>query len=262
MNTDITQLDWSWVTSHAAAWALVLARVFGTCMTAPAIVVPGLEWRFRLVLALMLGALIAPVVEPRIVPMELSAKLVWIAATEVIVGGLLGWSAALIVAAARQAGELVSAQAGLSAAALFDPATGDELTPLGHLYGLIALAIFLTLDGPLMLVGAMIESYQAVPAGGYVITAETVTQAFAQVGEALALSLSAAAPPAIALYLAGIVMGWIARLAPAVPILAHSLPVRALLGIVLVSLSLAALTATFSQSWTHRAEWPVTIHLP
>ena len=50
-----------------------------------------------------------------------------------------------------------------------------------------------------MLVGSMIESYQAVPAGGFVITAETVTQVFAQVGEAFALSLHAAAPPAIAL---------------------------------------------------------------
>jgi flagellar biosynthesis protein FliR len=178
-------------------------------------------------------------------------------ATEVIVGGLLGWSAALIVAAARQAGELVSAQAGLSAAALFDPATGDELTPLGHLYGLIALAVFLALDGPVMLVGAMIESYLAVPAGGFVITAETVTQVFAQVGEAFALSLRAAAPPAIALCLAGIVMGWIGRLSPAVPILAHSLPVRAILGIVLVALTVGALAATLSQSWTHWATWLV-----
>jgi flagellar biosynthesis protein FliR len=262
MNTDITQLDWSWVTCHAAVWALVLARVFGVCMTAPAFVIPGLEWRFRLALALTLGALIAPAVEPRIVPVALSAKLVWMAATEVLVGGLLGWSAALIVAAARQAGELVSAQAGLSAAALFDPATGDELTPLGHLYGLIALAAFLTLDGPIMLVGAMIESYQAVPAGGFVITTETVTPFFAQVGKALALSLRAAAPPAIALCLAGIVMGWIGRLAPAVPILAHSLPVRAILGIVLVALSLVALAATFSQSWTHWAAWPVPSHSP
>jgi flagellar biosynthesis protein FliR len=111
-----------------------------------------------------------------------------------------------------------------------------------------------------MLVGAMIESYQTVPPGGFAITAETVTQAFAQLGDALGLSLRAAAPPAIALALAGIVMGWIGRLAPAVPILAHSLSVRAILGIVLVSLSLAALAATFSQSWTHWAQWLIPSH--
>jgi flagellar biosynthesis protein FliR len=259
MNTDFTQLDWYWVSSHAAVWALVLARVFGVCMTAPAIVVPGLEWRFRLALTLMLGILIAPAVELGVVPMAFGPSVAWMAAMELILGGLLGWSATLIVAAARQAGELVSAQAGLSAAALFDPATGDELTPLGHLYGLIALVVFLGLDGPLMLVGSMIESYQTVPPGVYVITTESVAQVFAQVGGSLALSVRAAAPPAIALALAGIVLGWIGRLAPAVPILAHSLPIRALLGIVLVSLSLAALAATFSQSWTHWAQWPLAI---
>jgi flagellar biosynthesis protein FliR len=56
---------------------------------------------------------------------------------------------------------------------------------------------------------------------------------------------------------AGIVMGWIGRLAPAVPILAHSLPVRAILGIVLVSLSLGVLATTFSHLWTLWAEWLV-----
>ena len=50
---------------------------------------------------------------------------------EVLVGAALGWSAALIVAGARQAGEVVGRQAGLSAAALFDPEAGDELTPAG-----------------------------------------------------------------------------------------------------------------------------------
>ena len=64
-------------------------------------------------------------------------------------GAALGWSAALIVAGARQAGELVGLQAGLSPAALLDPEAAEELTPLGHLYGLVALAVFLALDGPL-----------------------------------------------------------------------------------------------------------------
>ena len=71
---------------------------------------------------------------------------------EVLTGGVLGWSAALIVAGARLAGELVAAQAGLSTATLIDPETGEELTPLGRLYGWIALAVFLALDGPLVLV--------------------------------------------------------------------------------------------------------------
>ena len=55
-------------------------------------------------------------------------------------------------------------------------------------------------------------------------------------------------------------MGWIGRLAPAVPLLALSLPVRSILGIVLVFLSLGTLAATLSQAWTlgpWSGSWPV-----
>ena len=62
--------------------------------------------------------------------------------TEVLVGAGIGWSASLVIAGARQAGEIVGAQAGLSAAALFDPEAGEDLTALGHLYGLVALGVF------------------------------------------------------------------------------------------------------------------------
>ena len=92
-----------------------------------------------------------------------------------------------MIAGARLAGELIAAPAGFSTAALFDPETGEEMTVLGRLYGWIALAVFLTLDGPLILVRALVESYQAVPAGRLLISWTTVAMAFAQVGSALAL---------------------------------------------------------------------------
>jgi flagellar biosynthetic protein FliR len=253
MNMDLTHLDQFWIVAHAPVWVLVLARVSGVCMTAPVTVVPGVDWQLRIMLSLMLGVVLIPVLEPMIGSIPAGPRIAWLALMELLVGGLLGLSAGLIVAAARQAGDLVAAQAGLSASALFDPETGEELTPLGHLYGLIALAVFLAMEGPLVLVGALVESYRAVPAGGLVLNEGAVSQVFAQVGGALALSLRAAAPVAIALAVAGIVLGWIGRLAPAVPFLALSLPVRSMLGIVLIFLGLATLAMTFSQAW---ASWP------
>jgi flagellar biosynthesis protein FliR len=173
--------------------------------------------------------------------------------SEWLVGALLGWSAGLIVAAARQAGELVAAQAGLSASALFDPETGLELSPLGQLYGLIALGVFLALHGPLVMAGALVESFQAMPAGTWLLDDHSAAEAFAQVGAALALALRAAAPVGVALAVAGVALGWIARLAPAVPVLSMSLPVRSLLGILLVLFGLATLAASLAQAW---ARWP------
>jgi flagellar biosynthesis protein FliR len=242
-------VDWSSLVARSGTSALVLARVLGLCLTAPGLAVPGLGWRFRLGLAVLLGAVLVPVV-------GVGAEVTWdwpgiarAGMAEVLTGGLLGWTAGLIVAGARTAGELVAAQAGLSTATLFDPESGESLSPLGNLYGWIATAVFLAMDGPIALVRALAGSYTAVPPGRLVLSQHT-TRLVDQLGDALGLALRAAAPPAVALVMAGIVLGWLSRMAPSLPFLMLSLSLRAGLGIVLVLLGLAALVATLSGSWS------------
>ena len=243
------ELNWPWVLAHASACALVLARVLGLCLTAPALAVPELDWRFRIAIAGALALVLIPVVGPTI-----EAPAVWQGMAsawvlEVFAGAVLGYMAATIVAGARLAGELVAVQAGLSTSTLLDPETGEEIGPLGRLYGWIALVVFLGLGGPLVLVKVLAESYQAVPAGGLLISGETASLAFAQVGRALELALEAAAPVALALVLAGIVMGWLTRAASSLPFAALALPVRTLIGVVLLLLSLGTLFATLTGVW-------------
>jgi flagellar biosynthesis protein FliR len=143
----------------------------------------------------------------------------------------------------------VAAQAGLAPATLFDPESGEELTPLGRLYGLLAMAAFLALNGPLALVRALVDSYTAIPMGRLAISDQTVPLAFGQVVRALDLAIHVAAPPALALVMAGIVLGWLSRTAPSLPFLAFSLPIRTVLGIVLVLLSLTTLVVTLVGAW-------------
>jgi flagellar biosynthesis protein FliR len=240
----------NWLSSHAAIGALVLARTSGLCLTAPVLAVPELDFRFRLALAACLSAVLAPVVASGIEPPTSWSDAAWSGLSELLAGGFIGWSAALVVAGARAAGDLVAAQAGLATATLIDPESGEFVNPLGRLYGWIALAVFLALGGPLLLVRALVESYQVIPAGRLLLAPEMVTTAFTQVGRILELALRAAAPPALALALAGIAVGWLGRAAPSLPFTALALPMRSLTGIALVLLSIAALAATFAAAWT------------
>jgi flagellar biosynthesis protein FliR len=228
---------------------LVLARTLGLASTAPALATPGLEPRFRLVLAIALAAVVAPVVGPGIEVPSGWLNLGLACLGEVVIGAGLGWAAGLIVAGARQAGELVGAQAGLSAAALFDPDAGDEMTPLGHLYGLVALGVFLALDGPLGLVRALVESFETMPVGGLPLSVEGAEVVFAQVGRALTLAVRGAAPAAIALTLAGVALGLIGRAAPSLPMVALSLPLRYLLGLLIAILGAVTLAGTLAVAW-------------
>jgi len=235
---------------------IVFARVLGVCWVAPSFSAQGLGARTRLLLAGMLAFTIGPMLYPKItLPANLSE---WAGTLccELGLGAMLGASASLIIAGARQAGEMVGAQAGLSTAALFDPDAGEEMTPTGHLYGLIALAVFLLMDGPLLLIRALIESYDAWPASGFSLTQETARSLFGRVGNSLALTLKASAPVAAALTLAGLAIALAARNAPALPFTAMALPIRASLGLVFVLLGLVALIGTLSNAW---ADWPASL---
>jgi flagellar biosynthesis protein FliR len=241
----------------AGPWTLVLARVSGLCWTAPAYSTPGLGVRGRMVLAIALTALIAPVVGPELTspigPWALGSACVF----ELAIGAGLGWAGSLVIAGARQAGEVVGAQAGLSPAALFDPEAGDGLTALGHLYGLVALGVFLALDGPTQLVLALAESYRVIPPVGssWDTSPEVASWAFEQVARALALALRASAPPALALTLAGLALGLLGRASPSLQLVSLSLPARTLIGLALAALGLVTLAGTLAAAWQGGFPW-------
>jgi flagellar biosynthetic protein FliR len=249
MGWEIAGLDDPGIIGQIGTWSLVWARVLGFCLTAPGLAVPGLDWRFRLGLAAVLGALLSPVVAAQVVPPADWSTGAWTGLVEVFLGGLLGWSAGLIVAAARTAGDLVAAQAGLATATLFNPESGEEQTPLGALYGWLALAAFLAMDGPIALVRALRDSYTVIPVGRLVDSQQAVALTFGRVGHALELALCIAAPPAVALVMTGLVLGWLSRAAPSLPFFALALPIRAGLGIVLIVLSMTVLIATIAGAW-------------
>jgi flagellar biosynthetic protein FliR len=240
----------AWVVVNIPAVVVVFARVVGFAWTAPGWGIAGIGWRIRLGLAVLLTAVFAPILAAKVtLPLE-SAAIAKACVIEAAVGAALGLCAALVVAGARQAGDIVGAQAGLSPASFLDPDASDGLTALGHLYGIIALAIFLALDGPMQLIGALLDSYHAVPVGGLVLNETGVSVAFGRIGWALTLALRAAAPAGLALILAGIALGLLARGAPSLQIMGTSLAIRSVVGLVLVLLGLVAVVATFSSAWT------------
>lgn len=227
---------------------LVTARVAGLAATAPGWGAPGLGWRLRAGLTGLVAAVVVPVVGAEVEAPSGVALGSW-ALAEAALGAGLGLVLGMVVAGARQAGELIGAQAGLSAAALFDPEAGGEATAAGHLYGMLAMGAFLAVGGPLRLVGAVIESYRALPCGGVALTEETVGDAFGRVGWALGLALRAAAPVAVSLVVAGLVLGMLSRVGGALQVAGLAWPARSLIGVGLMLLGLGGVVGLLVETW-------------
>jgi flagellar biosynthetic protein FliR len=177
-----------------------------------------------------------------------AAALLLLAAREVLVGVTVGLVAACAFRAAEAAGRLADLARAPQAAAT--DADADAGGPTGQLYLLLATVIFLELGGLGRLAAALARSYDAVPLGpgpalraGLDGAAAVVTLASARLIEA---ALGLAAPVIVALWLADLALGAVARLAPRLPLHVAALPGRALLGAGVLLLGLGSLDAALA----------------
>jgi flagellar biosynthetic protein FliR len=175
-----------------------------------------------------------------------------ISARELLIGASVGWVVALAFRAAEAAGGLVDGARGAGFGEASSPLPDGSGTPLGTLYWLMAALVFLELGGLGRVASALARSYQAFPIG--VGASDAAGSARVGRGAAVELIVTAsgrliesavglAAPAIVALLLADLALGAVARLTPAVPIHFAALPLRALLGVGVVLLGLAALDA-------------------
>lgn len=249
------------------AMSHVFARALGVAATAPGWGVAGVGWRLRLVLA----GLLAMVLWPAASSVSIARLDVWPGALvslslELAVGVVLGLTGALVVAAIRQSGELIAAQAGISPASLLEmePGAGasQDATPFAHLYAIVGLCVFLSWQGPLRLVDALARSYEALPIGlglgagdNAHVTDALHTLAFdlaARIGQGLGLAIQAAAPVGLALLVAGLAIAILARGQEGRSLSGMAWPLRWLIAVALAFIcmpALAAITQVACDGW-------------
>jgi flagellar biosynthesis protein FliR len=124
----------------------------------------GVDFRNRVVLVVWLTAAVAPTVAQQVPAGEISG---WMLLGELGIGSAMGLAAGVILAAARQAGQLVALQVGLGPGSIAseDPDSGES-SAFGHLYGVVAAGAFLAVDGPFRLFAALVRSYEWMEPGG------------------------------------------------------------------------------------------------
>jgi len=211
---------------------------------------PRLPAPARVGLALLLAALASPILVASAGAAALgrapASGLVWalLFAREVLVGLCLGFVAVAAFRAAEIAGRLSDSLRGANIAEILVPTAEERSSPLGVLYLLLATVVFLQIGGVPRLCDALFDSYRVLPIGGG-LDAGSARQAAAIVTAAsarlIASGVALAAPVIVALWLTDLALGLVARAAPQVPVYFIGLPLKGLLAIGLVLVSLGVL---------------------
>ncbi len=164
---------------------------------------------------------------------------------EALVGTLFAVTTALPLHALDWSGRLVDTWRGASLAEVIAPPTGDRTSPVGDLYLMMGVVLFLLVGGYRVAFAAFAEGLIVAPVGGVSLAGagDALTLGVLRLSaSALAFAASVAAPVAVAIVVVEVSLGLIARSAPQVPVFFAGMPLRAAtgLGAALAALSVVA----------------------
>lgn len=147
------------------------------------------------------------------------------------VGLALGFAVRLVFASVELAGEVIGLQMGLNFASFFDPTSNAQISAVGRFYGQMALLLFVVINGHLLLIMAVVDSFSHFPVNGNFLQSLGQMKLH-QLGSSLFSSALWIALPLMALLLfVNLTMGVISRVAPQMNIYAVGFPVTLTVGL-------------------------------
>jgi flagellar biosynthesis protein FliR len=149
---------------------LVFARVAALFAVGPIIGDSYIPTPVKGLLALAVSGILFPIAAKTQPVPVVDLWFVVLLAKETLVGLSMGFFVSLFFNAVRFGGELINRYSGFAAAENFDPDTNASVTPVGDVYHMLIVLLFLAVNGHHYFFAALARSYDLVPIGGYQIT--------------------------------------------------------------------------------------------
>lgn len=242
------------------AW--VFLRITGFMMTAPMLSNVLVPVRIRVLLLVSLTVLIAPLVAGQSVPVGFDARSLFAAANEILVGLGIGFSVQIAIEALSFAGTLTALSMGLGFATLVDPMHRGDEPVVGQFYQVLAILMYMSVDGHLALIATLTESFRWMPAGSGELARGSLLGLASLGARIFASGLLIALPAVVALLIINLALGVVSRAAPQLNLYAVGFPASLLFGLVVLSQAMPALRLGFERMLGESLEVAAALAVP
>lgn len=234
----MVEVDFAQLQQWLAAFFWPFVRLSAFLAASPLWGHSSIPMRAKIGLAVLLAVLLGPTLPPLpAVPLVSWASL-GIVLEQTLIGIAIGLTMRVTFAVVQAAGEIIGLQMGLSFASFFDPSTGANTAVLSRLFNIVAMLTFLALDGHLLVLAALVRSFDTLPVeaiqlhqNGWGVVVEWGKTVFVS-GLLLAL------PLICALLTINLAMGILNRSAPQLSVFSVGFPVSLIVGVVLLTVVL------------------------
>jgi flagellar biosynthetic protein FliR len=234
----------NWTLDQILTMVIILTRVAPLLFFMPIIGSRSVPPQIKIILTLMTALVLVPTV--KVNPQILTGSplsFVILILTEIVFGATLSIFARFVFASMEIAGQMVGVQMGMGMAAVMDPQAGTQVAPIGMLWNITAILIFLSINGHHMFFSTMVESFNWLAPGQLQMTEATFTGIINGAGHMFVLAVKIMAPAGAVLFFSHVSMGIIAKTVPQIQILIVGMPLNIGIGLLFASLSLVYFSA-------------------
>ena len=214
----------------AGFWPFV--RILALISAAPLLSHRSIPHRVKIGLALAATLIIAP----GLAAPPADAQPGWLLAQQLAVGFGIGLALKLMFAAFEIAGDVLGLQMGLSFASFIDPQNATSAPLVGSFLTLIAMLVFLSINGHLLLIAGLVETFHAIPVGSAGPGIADWRALVLLGGEMFRAGLHLALPVLATMLILNLALGVLARAAPQLNIFAVGFPATILIGLAALAL--------------------------
>lgn len=236
------QID-AWI----AAFIFPLARILAFIAAAPLWSNAGIPRRTRLILAIAIAVAITPSLPPMPAVQPASLSGLWVLLQQMLIGIGMGFAAKIVFTAFDMAGEFIGFQMGLGFATFYDPLSASQTPVISEFIGLLALLLFLSMNGHLLYLATLVQSFSAIPVSTMPLGAGSWLNLVELGGKIFSAGLLLALPIIVALMITNVALGVLTRAAPQLNLFALGFPLTLIGGFIALAVSLNYLSAPLQE---------------
>ncbi|MEA1933658.1 MAG: flagellar biosynthetic protein FliR [Thermodesulfobacteriota bacterium] len=228
----------NWTLDQFLSLVIIITRVGPLVFFMPVLGSRSVPGKVKALFTLLTSLLLIPAVDVN--PSELPVTVlgfVLFTANEIVFGATLALFTRFVFAATEIAGQMVGVQMGMGMAAAMDPEFGTQIPLIGQLLNLVAILLFLSVNGHHIFFQTLVESFNWVQPGKLHLTDATYQGMMRGVVHMFVLSVKIMAPAGAVLIFSHVAMGIVAKTVPQIPILIVGMPLNISLGLIFVGLS-------------------------
>ncbi|WP_127531900.1 flagellar biosynthetic protein FliR [Paenibacillus kobensis] len=184
----------------------------------------------------------------------LDATYILLVLREVLVGLLLGFVVYLFFSVVQTAGALMDISMGFAMSNVVDPITGASSPIMGNLKYMILILVFLSMNGHHFMLTSLMDSYQWLPLDNDLFAriydgkvSDFIAVTFS---ETFMLAFQIASPILVAMFLTDVALGFLAKTAPQYNVFIIGMPLKIILGLIMVVLILPTMSGVFEHLFT------------